>query len=97
MNTPIPITESDAATARRYGAVIEALSPRRLKVTGPNGEAEIRRGAGDGQLRLFTGGQCHGVMSENYVFEEALDLVSHAFSQERFRQQAAVAQEGETE
>jgi hypothetical protein len=34
-------------------------------------------------------------MSELYIFEEAFSLVSHRYSQEKFHEHVAVAQEGE--
>jgi hypothetical protein len=91
----IPVSAEDAKQAARYNIRFEPLTPRAIRVIGPNGAAEIRRGAGDGNLRLFEGKTCHGVMSVNYIFAEAFDLVSHKFSQDRFHAQMAVAEEGE--
>ena len=92
----ISIPKVEAEAARLYGIQLTEVTPRLLRVTGPNGTADIRRGAGDGQLRLFSGNVSCGVMSELYIFEEAFSLVSHRYSREKFHEHVAVAQEGES-
>ena len=91
----ISIPKVEAEAALLYGIQLTEVTPRLLRVTGPNGTADIRRGAGDGQLRLFSGNVSCGVMSELYIFEEAFSLVSHRYSREKFHEHVAVAQEGE--
>ena len=89
----------EAQQAVAYQIKVAEVSPRFLRVVGPNCSVEVRRGAGDSKLRLFTGQgyahQSHGVVSETYAFEEAFKLASHQFSQASFKNQMESAQEGE--
>ena len=51
----ISIPKVEAEAALLYGIQLTEVTPRLLRITGPNGTADIRRGAGDGQLAALLG------------------------------------------
>jgi len=93
----IRISPTDTEIAAQFGITIESPTPRTHKLTGPDGEAQVKRGVGDGQVRIFQQKQCLGTVREEDDMQEAFDLVCHAFSQGRFHEKMAAASEGEQE